>query len=79
MPTRLRPIAREPVRFKASEYVPFVPEDVPRYEGPYEVTPSGETQVLATEGLLMEQGVTVNPIPSNYGLITWNGAYLTVS
>lgn len=23
--------------------------------------------------------VTVNPIPSNYGLITWNGSILTVS
>ena len=23
--------------------------------------------------------VTYNKIPSNYGLITWNGAYLTVS
>lgn len=56
----------------------FVPvlED---YSGPYEVTPSGETQTLATTDLHMVRNVTINPIPSNYGLITWNGSTITVS
>ena len=49
------------------------------YEGPYEVTPTQGTQVLLTGGKLMDGNVTVNPIPSNYGLITWNGSVLTVS
>ena len=49
------------------------------YPGPYEVTPTQYTQTLATSGLMMEQDVTINPIPNNYGLITWNGAVLTVS
>lgn len=49
------------------------------YDGPYEVTPSTETQTLATDNLLMTDNVIINPIPSNYGLITWNGATLTVS
>lgn len=49
------------------------------YEGSYEVTPNAETQTLNTSGLMMSQGVTINPIPSNYGLITWNGSTLTVS
>ena len=49
------------------------------YTGDYAVTPSGETQTLNTNGLRMTDNVTVNPIPSNYGLITWNGAVLTVS
>lgn len=49
------------------------------YTGPYEVTPSEETQTLATAGKSLESNVTVNPIPSNYGLITWNGTVLTVS
>lgn len=52
---------------------------LPRYEGAYEVTPSAEVQTLATEGLVMDGNVRVNPIPSNYGLITWNGSTLTVS
>ena len=49
------------------------------YPGPYEVTPTQSTQTLSTEDLLMVQDVTINPIPSNYGLITWDGAVLTVS
>lgn len=49
------------------------------YTGAYEVTPSGETQVLETNNLRMTGNVTINPIPSNYGLITWNGAFITVS
>lgn len=49
------------------------------YTGEYEVTPSDEAQVLETSGLMMTDNVTINPIPSNYGLITWNGSTLTVS
>lgn len=55
------------------------PIPVPEYRGAYEVTPSQQTQVLETAGLKMTDNVTVNPIPSNYGLIGWNGAYMTVS
>ena len=51
----------------------------PAYEGSYEVTPSDQTQTLATNGLRMTSDVTINPIPSNYGLISWNGSVLTVS
>lgn len=50
-----------------------------RYEGSYTVTPSSETQVLNTENLVATQNITINPIPSNYGLITWNGSNLIVS
>ena len=52
--------------------------DVQTYTGEYEVTPSAETQTLNTEGLRLTRNVTVNPIPQNYGLITYNGAVLTV-
>ena len=51
----------------------------PEYEGGYEVTPSSEPQELPTAGHLMLDNVTVGAIPSNYGLITWNGSALTVS
>lgn len=50
-----------------------------RYEGDYEVTPSQTAQVLETAGLLMTDNVTVNPIPQNYGLITYDGYGITVS
>lgn len=49
------------------------------YQGEYVVTPTLETQILHTAGTGMSQDVTINPIPSNYGLITWNGSTLTVS
>lgn len=57
------------------------PKVVPQrpYEGAYEVTPGPEAVVLETAGRAMAENVTINPIPSNYGLISWNGSTLTVS
>ena len=49
------------------------------WEGAYSVTPAAEAQVLATKNKTMEEDFTVEAIPSNYGLITWNGSVLTVS
>lgn len=49
------------------------------YEGEYEVTPTQYEQVLPTQGRSMSQNVTIHPIPSCYGLITWNGSKLKVS
>lgn len=51
----------------------------PIYTGPYEVTPSQEAQILHTDDKLATEDIIVNPIPSNYGLITWNGSYLRIS
>lgn len=48
------------------------------YSGRYEVTPSESTQVLETAYHKMTENVVVNPIPSNYGRITYNGAGLLV-
>lgn len=50
-----------------------------RYAGPYEITPSDEAQILQASGMMMPQDITIKPIPSNYGKITWDGASLTVS
>ena len=57
---------------------PVIVDGIP-YAGPYVVTPTRSQQVLPTSGYAMSDNVTVEPIPSNYGLITWNGAVLTVS
>ena len=51
----------------------------PAYEGATEITPSAETQVLQTNNFRMTDNITINPIPSNYGLITWDGSTITVS
>lgn len=58
----------------AREYV-----ERPAYEGAVSVTPSADLQVLQTKDLRMTENITVNPIPQNYGLITWNGSTITVS
>lgn len=49
------------------------------YDGAVEVTPSADGAVLLTADKLVKSNITVNPIPSNYGLITWDGITLTVS
>lgn len=56
-----------------------VREALPAYDGPMEVTPSRATQVLLTNERSVYGNITVNPIPSNYGLITYNGSKITVS
>lgn len=53
--------------------------DAERYEGEYTVTPSSELQTLNTAGLLLSNNITVEPIPSNYGLVEWNGSYISIS
>ena len=60
---------------------PIVKEyvDVQTYTGEYEVTPSAETQILSTKNLRMTDDIVINPIPSVWGRITYNGAVLTVS
>lgn len=43
-------------------------------------TATEETQVIMPhQGYAAFSKVTINPIPSNYGLITWNGSIITVS
>ena len=54
-------------------------ERVPEYTGDYTFTPSGREQTVEIAGMKAVQNITINPIPNNYGLITWNGSVLTVS
>ena len=49
------------------------------YQGPYSATPSEEVQTLSTANTILVQNITIDPIPSNYGLITWDGTTITVS
>ena len=53
--------------------------EYPDYEGETTFTPSAETQTIPTARTVLLENITINPIPSNYGLITWNGSTLTVS
>lgn len=68
-----------PERFSAEFKSLQTVVDVDDYTGEYEVTPSDEAQTLQTNGLRMIDNVTINPIPSDYGHISWNGSVITVS
>lgn len=76
--------ADESVEVSSSDFnvevdtTPVIVDGIP-YTGPYTVTPTRSQQILQTSRLAMTSNVIVEPIPSNYGLITWNGAALTVS
>ena len=58
-----------------------IPAEIPceEYEGTYEFTPSDETQTVEIAQKKATADIIINPIPGNYGLITWNGSFLTVS
>ena len=51
----------------------------PPYEGPYEVTPTREMQTLSTAGMSCYRNIVVNPIPPEYGLVSYDGSVLTIS
>ena len=79
-PQEIRVSAKAP-SITTSTGIPVARDFVDRdpYEGDYIIIPSAETQVLQTKYLRMTDDVTIKPIPQNYGLITWNGSFLTVS
>lgn len=72
-------VADDALVWGTDEYVRVVTSDADEYDGPYEATPAATAQTFPTTGKLMVREFTVNPIPSNWGLITWNGSTLTVS
>ena len=49
------------------------------YQGEYTFTPGDEAQTVQTEGLVLMHDITINPVPSNYGKITYNGSTIMVS
>lgn len=68
-----------PMDGEAGTVIKVTEHDLPVYTGQTEATPSEETQTLQTANRTVLQNIIINPIPSNYGLITWNGSTLTVS
>lgn len=53
--------------------------DVPYFSGAYEYTPTQTVQTIQIANKMATANIIINPIPNNYGLVTWNGATLTVS
>ena len=68
-----------PPKVLSADVLPLGVRDVTAsYEGQYEYTPSDEIQTIEIEGLKATQNITINPIPSDYGHIAWNGSTLMV-
>lgn len=49
------------------------------FPGPYTFTATDQEQTIPTQGYYMAEDIIINPVPSNYGLITWDGTTITVS
>ena len=49
------------------------------YKGDCEFTPSSETQIVQTKDKVLLENIVINPIPQNYGLITYNGSVITIT
>lgn len=58
---------------------PVVAGIAKEYKGEYDITPTNTAQVFSTEGKRCPHNFIVEPIPQNYGLITYNGSTITVS
>lgn len=70
----------EPQKLNVEIANPIIKEyiNVEPYMGNYTVTPTEETQVLPTCTKQMIKDLIVEPIPLNYGKITWNGRIITI-
>lgn len=68
-----------PVDGESGIVTKVIGQDLPTYTGVTEITPTTTEQVLETSNKVVTRNIVINPIPSNYGLITWNGSTLTVS
>lgn len=49
------------------------------YTGEYHFTPGDEEIVVETTDKYLSENIIIDPIPSNYGHISWNGSVITVS
>lgn len=67
------------IEWGLDEYIPTKSVDAPVYDGATVFIPSQSEQTVMTSGYLLDENIIIQPIPSNYGLITWDGSVLTVS
>lgn len=63
---------KSPVAFKPVFGEMQTAHDIAPYEGDYEVSPTTEPQVLSTANRLLNKNIVINPIPGQYGLVTYD-------
>ena len=50
----------------------------PEYNGPTEVVPNNNYQLLETANKVVREQILVHPIPSTYGRIVYSGGFLKI-
>lgn len=69
-----------PLSFKHFQSVSQAEADVDYYDAEYEATPQRTEQVFNTAKKMMTRNFVVKPIPSNYGLVTYdNNKTITIT
>lgn len=53
--------------------------EYPVYDGATEFTPTRSVQTVITARRVLLDNITINPIPQNYGLVTYNGSVITIT
>lgn len=48
------------------------------YAGETHIAPTDSTIILDTAGMVVPDQIIIDPIPSNYGRIEWDGSTLTI-
>lgn len=64
-----------PIDFQSA--ITFI-ENADYYDGSYDWIPTEDTQVVQIADRIGRQNVVIEPIPSNYGKIIYNGSQLRV-
>ena len=72
-------VAESTLQYSMGVSTQIVASLFPDYAGPVTITPTNVQQVLPAAETVVHSDITINPIPNNYGLITWNGSTITVS
>lgn len=85
---KLRILEQQPVRINVlnqdvvgmtSPPIQYIARNIfPDYDGGYAVTPGEAPQILPTAGTILHHDMVIEPIPSNYGRIEFDGAKLRI-
>ena len=66
------------LRIDGQSSIQYNYSDIPLYEGEYIFTPSDNEQIVQIADHKASANIVINPIPSNYGKVTWNGYELHI-
>lgn len=78
VPVKVNLSADDVLKVEVMQGIINKPETGEIYKGNYKVTPNQSKQILNTSGKTLTDNIVVEPIPSNYGKIIWNGSAITI-